>query len=586
MPKYDLDDKQDGHTYKYTLREEKVDGYVTSYDLQKEADNQYLVNITNTLVDQNNIVTVSGTKTWLTPEGTEHPTIVIRLLQNGEAYRAVMLQNGETQYSFKNLPKYYEDENGNQVEYVYTVKEDYVPGYVSIVTETDNGFDITNMLNLGAVGQFSVLKKVEGDNAPAADTEYEFVLQIKATVDQTALDANLAAEKAELEKAYADAEAQQKVALKKRQAAEDKFAETAFITTASAYQFIMLDDGYDGDNRYALFAADRTSPSAYLFDFTADTTFVPEDSGKEDAGLLTQVIQAIKELFDELTSLRQPEVFLSRLTEKVQVSTPSALAFGMTETSILLDAYAEVETAENLVQTTKLALDDFNANKGTTPSAITLIMMNEDGQKEIDLTPTVDNQYFNGTDGYNVDFTLFKDKGYTFAIKATTGTAISYKVLEQKYPFDNYEKTTVTTSVNGANVGDPAERLFSSEDYQRLTTESVYGFVFTNIYTNNTNDGGNTDGGNTGGNDGDGDTPPETVIEDPDVPLTEPEEEIDIEDPDVPLVDVPGEEVEIEEPEVPLGDAPQTGDNSNTIPFVILMLAAACGLVVTRRKFN
>ena len=231
-------------------------------------------------------------------------------------------------------------------------------------------------------------------------------------------------------------------------------------------------------------------------------------------------------------------------------------------------------------------MDDFNANKGTTPSAITLIMMNEDGQKEIDLTPTVDNQYFNGTDGYNVDFTLFKDKGYTFAIKATTGTAISYKVLEQKYPFDNYEKTTVTTSVNGANVGDPAERLFSSEDYQRLTTESVYGFVFTNIYTNNTNDGGNTDGGNTGGNDGDGDTPPETVIEDPDVPLTEPEEEIDIEDPDVPLVDVPGEEVEIEEPEVPLGDAPQTGDNSNTIPFVVLMLAAACGLVVTRRKFN
>ena len=90
-----------------------------------------------------------------------------------------------------------------------------------------------------------------------------------------------------------------------------------------------------------------------------------------------------------------------------------------------------------------------------------------------------------------------------------------------------------------------------------------------------------------GGNDG-GDTPPppEIEIEDPDVPLTEPEEEIDIEDPDVPLVDVPGEEVEIEEPEVPLGDAPQTGDNSNTIPFVVLMLAAACGLVVTRRKFN
>ena len=82
-------------------------------------------------------------------------------------------------------------------------------------------------------------------------------------------------------------------------------------------------------------------------------------------------------------------------------------------------------------------------------------------------------------------------------------------------------------------------------------------------------------------------TPPETVIPDPDVPLAEPEEPvIEIEDPDVPLIDVPGEEVEIDEPEVPLGDAPQTGDNSNTIPFVVLMLAAVCGLVVTRRKFN
>ena len=82
-------------------------------------------------------------------------------------------------------------------------------------------------------------------------------------------------------------------------------------------------------------------------------------------------------------------------------------------------------------------------------------------------------------------------------------------------------------------------------------------------------------------------TDPDIEIEDPDVPLAEPEEPvIEIEDPDVPLIDVPGEEVEIDEPEVPLGDAPQTGDNSNTIPFVVLMLAAACGLVVTRRKFN
>lgn len=80
---------------------------------------------------------------------------------------------------------------------------------------------------------------------------------------------------------------------------------------------------------------------------------------------------------------------------------------------------------------------------------------------------------------------------------------------------------------------------------------------------------------------------PTIDIPDPDVPLTEPEEPtIDIEDPDVPLTDVPGETVEIEEPEVPLGDAPATGDRSAAIPFAVLMLIAAAGLAITRKRFN
>lgn len=83
---------------------------------------------------------------------------------------------------------------------------------------------------------------------------------------------------------------------------------------------------------------------------------------------------------------------------------------------------------------------------------------------------------------------------------------------------------------------------------------------------------------------------PTVDIPDPDVPLTEPDEPeeptIDIEDPDVPLTDVPGETVEIEEPEVPLGDAPATGDRSAAIPFAVLMLIAAAGLVITRKRFN
>lgn len=89
---------------------------------------------------------------------------------------------------------------------------------------------------------------------------------------------------------------------------------------------------------------------------------------------------------------------------------------------------------------------------------------------------------------------------------------------------------------------------------------------------------------------GPGTDEPTVDIPDPDVPLTEPDEPedptIDIEDPDVPLVDVPGETVEIEEPEVPLGDAPATGDRSAAIPFAVLMLIAAAGLAITRKRFN
>ena len=68
--------------------------------------------------------------------------------------------------------------------------------------------------------------------------------------------------------------------------------------------------------------------------------------------------------------------------------------------------------------------------------------------------------------------------------------------------------------------------------------------------------------------------------------LEEPIEEIEIDEPEVPLTEAPGEPVAIEEPEVPLGDAPKTGDSSNVVLFVVLMLAAGAGLVVTRRKFN
>ena len=173
-----------------------------------------------------------------------------------------------------------------------------------------------------------------------------------------------------------------------------------------------------------------------------------------------------------------------------------------------------------------------------------------------------------------------------------------------------YDDLDLTTAVNGES----GHSIFG-----QITSGSVYEFMFTNTYTNTNNDNnndnddnnnndnnnnnssnsGNTGNENTGGNEeSNNDTDNTTTIVDEPTPLVnvpeepmeelleEPIEEIEIDEPEVPLTEAPGEPVAIEEPEVPLGDAPKTGDSSNAVLFVALMLAAGAGLVVTRRKFN
>ena len=222
----------------------------------------------------------------------------------------------------------------------------------------------------------------------------------------------------------------------------------------------------------------------------------------------------------------------------------------------------------------------------TSPSALNfnVFFSDKDGlafaQPEATLTDDKNGHYlyeFFLRDGDTVDFDV---KAVT-----TSGSAYVYFQVHEVGAGENAPFDTELTGTEGALDGLFGNGCIGEES-------SPYAFAYKNIFTyekdqvvpEEPGDGG-------GGNDGGGDTPPppETEIPDEEVPLTEPEEpgeEIDIEDPEVPLAEVPGEEVEIEEPEVPLGDAPQTGDNSNTIPFVVLMLAAARGLVVTRRKFN
>ncbi len=124
LPKYDL---SDGHVYVYTVAERPVDGYTSEQNGN---------NFTNTINQE--IITVSGTKTWVDPEGTVHPTITINLLRDGEVINSKQLADGETSYSFPGLDKYAPDGH----EYEYAVSEVPVEGYTSQV----NGYDITNTI--------------------------------------------------------------------------------------------------------------------------------------------------------------------------------------------------------------------------------------------------------------------------------------------------------------------------------------------------------------------------------------------------------------------------------------------------------
>ncbi|WP_225420139.1 Cna B-type domain-containing protein [Lapidilactobacillus gannanensis] len=126
LPKYD----ENGDEYLYTVKEWKVPGYITGVD----GDD----NITNTLA-----TSISGNKIWVDNDnaaGKRPSSIKVDLYQNGVQIdsKKVSGEGNEWPYNFANLPKY--DADGK--EYVYTVKEETVPGY----TQTQNGLEITNTI--------------------------------------------------------------------------------------------------------------------------------------------------------------------------------------------------------------------------------------------------------------------------------------------------------------------------------------------------------------------------------------------------------------------------------------------------------
>ncbi len=126
LVKYDL---TDGHEYVYTVKEAEVEGYTSAQDGY---------NFVNTI--KQDFVTVSGTKTWVAPEGTVYPDITINLYRDGNLIDSAVLQNGETEYAFDELVKY---DLTNGREYVYTVKEAEVEGFTSV----QDGNNFVNTIN-------------------------------------------------------------------------------------------------------------------------------------------------------------------------------------------------------------------------------------------------------------------------------------------------------------------------------------------------------------------------------------------------------------------------------------------------------
>ena len=538
-------------------------GYVPAYSVE-QVNGAYVINIINTYSGEDaEYLAISGTKTWNDNNnelGKRPASINVNLLRDGDVIESqTVTADDNWAYEFTNLPK--ADEAGNA--YVYTVTEDAVAEYRSVITKTSAGFDIINTLITGEAGQIQVSKVVTGAKAPV-DGVFGFTLHIEASApDWDAIDVY---NKLQLEKAYKAAKDAYDKAKDAWDAAVAEFAGNAraLNTTGSAIEFVMKDELNTTASGYQYLMIDEdaritsTTSSSYYFD-SSQVSKVDTSEGS----IFNQVVDAIYNLAADFSKANS--VFLKALGEAV-TTTPSALGFEQDDAQNLLNKADTLFEAKVLMDSTSSSVLEFeNSPDVTSASAITLIVKDAAGNE-------VDRQdMFNEQGKYDYLFNLKNGQMYTFEVQTTTGSSIEYFISETQWVTTNYVGTTVT--MNGTDVTDSGVRYSGVHE---LTTDAVYDFVFTNIYEDTPPSGG-----------GDYTPPytppvnppkdPEEVIDDPEVPLDKPEI------PEEQVV-VPGEE--LEDPEIPLGDAPATGDTTQAVPFVALMLIALAGLFITRKKFN
>ena len=634
----------------YTFSEHAPEGYTPMADrylkLEKDTDSNDLVvkeydknkdeiavyQVRNGVVKletvknpiSNNKMKLFGEKSWV--GGQIDSAITITLFKDGVSTGRTTQTSidYDWKYCFDDLQRVNPDTGK---PYVYTVAETPVDGYTTYygnVTDKNgdlqiNIVNVKKILDIGPMGNIAVTKKTNKDDYT---TKYDFNLFVKAMKD---ISSELSQEQQRTQTLLATALGNAKTKLESMVSLDEQrqelFVEKTFLThtSASAYQFFVTEAG----TRSAKLAV--TTGSAITIesvDMELEKVGQPNESWAKFADTVKEIVTIVEQMAEDfadavagkaekdLPARPTTETMLKTIADNVTVTSGSAIVFEEDNLVGMFDAMVAHKQA--IVEYTN-AEDAWKAFKEslTTPSAIVLIV-NEDYENPITLSPnsgtlnettgllefdviTTANRgdtatvaekvyYDSDKEQYIIPFTLVKDGKIDFHLEATTGSMIQYFMEEDSSVMNgaNYEGTDITTYIYyGNNLADTlkTENTLKMGDWATLTSSSAYEFY--NRYGSSTDPTEPTKPTEP--------TTPDEVIEDPDVPLTEPEEpgeEIGIEDPDVPLIDVPGEEVELEEPEVPLGDAPRTGDNSSAIPFVVLMLAAACGLAVTKRKFN
>ena len=426
-----------------------------------------------------------------------------------------------------------------------------------------------------ATGDLVVRKLVSGDKAPANGV-YNFTLTVNVKVPANTFTPEENLKLQTLRNIAADAAKAAEAAKDDVVKQAELFGGHAKVTTDSAYSYILTDD-----SNVTMFGK-VTSGSVY--EFNAYDQYVVEGDTAE-----TDFVTAIVEFFENMvkglldndstkyTSLPNTEAMLTMVDQYVPNTSGSAIAFRNTDAHNLFDAVKAAADKEQAAQEAMKEVDEFKAGKQ-------FIIISD---KEYELTESMRNE--DGSYTVTVPFKLAAGESTGFTFEVTSGSAISYVVTENAVGYEDYKGVSIhqhdLTSADQATQSWSEGWLVNSAAGQ-VTTGSAVGFTFTNMFDNNpvppvidppTDPEDPRD-------------PQDPIdIEDPDVPLAEPdvdEPDIEIEDPDVPLTDVPGDLVEIDEPEVPLGDAPRTGDSSNAIPFVVLMMVGITGLAITRRKFN